>query len=66
MAPDSPLLRFDNVMLAPHAAWFSTEAMESLKRLAAMEVVRALKGERPKSLLNPETWERRSRKGVAP
>jgi D-3-phosphoglycerate dehydrogenase len=51
---DSPLLSADNVLLTPHSAWFSTEALQSLQRLACEEVVRALQGERPKSLLNPE------------
>jgi len=51
---DDPLLKFDNVLITPHSAWFSADALYSLQRLAAMEVVRALRGERPKSLLNPE------------
>jgi D-3-phosphoglycerate dehydrogenase / 2-oxoglutarate reductase len=42
------------VILAPHSAWFSQEALVSLQELAAMEVARVLKGEKPKSLLNPE------------
>ncbi|MCE5197668.1 MAG: C-terminal binding protein [Armatimonadota bacterium] len=50
---DSPLLKFDNVILAPHSAWFSEEALVSLQRFAAMEVARALRGERVKSLVNP-------------
>lgn len=51
---DSPLLSAENVLLAPHSAWFSAEALQSLQRLACEEVARALRGERPKSLLNPE------------
>lgn len=51
---NSPLLEFDNVILAPHSAWFSEEALVSLQRLAAMEVARVLRGEPVKSLVNPE------------
>jgi len=52
--PNSPLSKFDNVIITPHSAWYSEEALVNLKRLAAQEVVRILKGERPRSLLNPE------------
>jgi D-3-phosphoglycerate dehydrogenase len=51
---DHPLFGFDNVIITPHSAWLSDGALKSLQQLAAMEVVRALKGERPISLLNPE------------
>ncbi len=54
---DHPLLRFDNVILTPHSAWFSGEALDSLQRLGAMEVARVLKGQRPKHLVNPEVLE---------
>jgi D-3-phosphoglycerate dehydrogenase len=57
---DSLLCQFDNVILAPHSAWFSEDALFSLQRLAAMEVARVLRGERPKSLLNPEALNKRS------
>ena len=60
---DSPLRTFENVMITPHAAWYSVEALAALQRLAAEEVARALLGERPKSLLNPEVWERRKPQG---
>ncbi len=54
---DHPLLSFDNVILTPHSAWFSGDALDSLQRLGAMEVARALKGEQPKHLVNPEVLE---------
>lgn len=57
-ASDSPLFGFDNVIVTPHSAWFSAEALRSLQRLAAMEVARVLRGERPNSLLNPEVLNR--------
>ena len=49
-----PLLSFDNVILTPHSAWYSIDALKNLQRLAAEEVKRVLKGEEPKSLINPE------------
>jgi D-3-phosphoglycerate dehydrogenase len=58
LAVDHPLMRCDNVILAPHSAWMSTTALTDLQRLAAEEVARALRGERPKVLANPEVWER--------
>ena len=54
LAEDSPLLALDNVLLTPHSAWFSAEALQALQRLACEEVARVLRGERPKALLNPE------------
>ncbi len=49
-----PLLNFDNVILTPHSAWYSIDALKNLQRLAAEEVKRVLKGEYPKSLINSE------------
>jgi D-3-phosphoglycerate dehydrogenase len=53
---DHALKTFDNVILTPHSAWFSDRAIPQLQRLAAEEVARALRGERPRSLINPEVW----------
>lgn len=50
---DNPLLAFENVILTPHTAWFSGNSYSKLQKLAAMEVVRVLKGGVAKSLLNP-------------
>jgi len=47
--PDaSPLRRAPNVVLTPHAAWFSDRAIANLQRLAADEVSRALRNEPPR------------------
>jgi len=54
---DHPLLKFDNVLITPHSAWYSDQAIGLLRRLATQEVIRGLTGERPKSLLNPEVWD---------
>ncbi len=55
---DHPLKTFDNAILTPHSAWYSDAAIRKLQSKAVAEVVRALKGERPASLLNPEVLER--------
>lgn len=56
-----PLKDFDNVILTPHSAWFSSAAIPNLQRRAAEEMALALSGQRPTTLLNPEVWERRRR-----
>ena len=42
---DSPLRSLPNVILTPHAAFYSAESLEALQRLAAEEAARALAGE---------------------
>lgn len=54
-----PLKEFDNVILTPHSAWFSSAAIPSLQRRAAEQMALALSGRRPASLLNPEALERK-------
>ena len=44
---DSALLGRDNVILAPHTAFYSVEALEELQRKAASDVARVLNGEEP-------------------
>lgn len=48
----SPLMALDNVVLTPHAAWYSGPAYEDLKRKAAEHVVGYLGGEAPKNVVN--------------
>lgn len=49
-----PLYRFSNVVITPHSAYYSVECVEDLQRSAAGEVVRALSGQRPVSVVNRE------------
>jgi len=60
-APNDPLLALDNVILTPHAAWYSEESREHVTVHAALEVIRILRNERPKSPVNPEVGDRRAR-----
>ena len=43
--PASPLRKLENVILTPHAAFFSDESLANLQRLAAEEAVRHLAGQ---------------------
>jgi D-3-phosphoglycerate dehydrogenase len=52
--PDNPLLHLDNVVITPHAAYYSEESLLTVRRFAAEEVVRVLTGEPPLSPVNAE------------
>jgi len=45
LSPVSPLRRQEGILLTPHAAWYSTDSEAALQRLAAEEMVRAVRGE---------------------
>lgn len=55
--PDNPLFQMDNVILTPHAAWYSEDSMSELRRKAAMNILQVLKGYYPKYLVNPKIKE---------
>lgn len=57
---DDPLLALDNVILTPHVAWYSEESREQVTVQAAHEAVRILRGERPRSAVNPDVVPRQS------
>jgi D-3-phosphoglycerate dehydrogenase len=50
--PDNPLFSLDNVVITPHAAYYSEEAIATVRRFAAEEVVRVLTGRPPLSPVN--------------
>ncbi len=52
--PDSPLLQLTNLILTPHAAFYSEESLNDLQIMAAQEVARVLTGQRPVSVINPQ------------
>ncbi len=47
LAKDSPLLGRDNIILTPHTAFYSVEALEELQTKCASDVARVLSGEAP-------------------
>jgi D-3-phosphoglycerate dehydrogenase len=48
----SPLFSLDNVLITPHAAPYSEEALYTVREFAAQEVVRVLSGKAPLSSVN--------------
>ncbi len=46
LAKDSPLIGRDNVIITPHTAFYSVEALEELQTKCASDVARVLSGER--------------------
>jgi len=53
-AKDNPLIHMKNVILTPHAGFFSEESVEELRSTAALEVRRVLTGQPPDHLVNPD------------
>lgn len=56
--PDSPLHALHNLILTPHVAGLTAEAVRDLSVSAAGQILHVLKGERPAHLVNPEAWAR--------
>jgi D-3-phosphoglycerate dehydrogenase / 2-oxoglutarate reductase len=50
--PVNPLFSLDNVIITPHAAYYSEEAIRTVRDFAASEVVRVLTGGAPLSPVN--------------
>lgn len=56
MGPGSPLYEIDNLILMPHVAGLTIEAVEALSLSAARQILQALRGECPPHILNREVW----------
>ena len=54
LEPGHPLFSLDNVILTPHLAAVTQEARARAGVAAADEMLRMLRGERPRNLVNPE------------
>ena len=50
--PTNPLFSLENVIITPHAAYYSEEAIQTVRNFAAQEVVRVLTGKPPISPVN--------------
>lgn len=50
--PVNPLFSLDNVIITPHAAYYSEEAIRTVRDFAAREVARVLTGKPPLSPVN--------------
>lgn len=54
---DDPLLTLDNCLIAPHIASASFNTRNDMSELAANNILAALSGDRPPTILNPEVLE---------
>jgi D-3-phosphoglycerate dehydrogenase / 2-oxoglutarate reductase len=55
-APNNPLFSLDNVVLTPHLASFTEEGRQRMGMMVAEDVLRVLRGEKPKYPANPEVF----------
>ncbi|MCB0084012.1 MAG: D-glycerate dehydrogenase, partial [Caldilineaceae bacterium] len=52
--PANPLLHLDNVIVTPHAAFYSTAAIAELAEKAARHIAQSLQGQVPDNMVNPQ------------
>jgi D-3-phosphoglycerate dehydrogenase len=57
----SPLLGRENVIITPHASFYSEESLLELQRKAAQEVADVLTGKAPKNPVNPDALQKSSK-----
>jgi glyoxylate reductase len=55
------LFELENVVLIPHLGSATVETRTAMALMAADNLIAALEGRRPPSLVNPDTWDRRRR-----
>ncbi|MET8866100.1 NAD(P)-dependent oxidoreductase [Nonomuraea sp. NPDC004580] len=53
--PSNPLFALPNVIVTPHAAYYSEQAVMTVRRIAAEEAVRVLTGQSPRHPVNDVT-----------
>ncbi len=53
---NSPLLELDNILLTPHTAAFTREAMDNMSDQIAAQIVEFTQGNPPQHLVNPEVF----------
>jgi len=51
---DNPLFKLDNIIVTPHIAFFTKEAVHRMDMMIAQDVVNVLQGKKPKNIANPE------------
>lgn len=56
-SPDNPLLKMENVILAPHSICWTEECFQAMGDLATRSILSVMRGETPFGLLNPEVLE---------
>jgi D-3-phosphoglycerate dehydrogenase len=58
-ATDNPLFTMENVVLSPHVAGVTEDALRSMAMSVAEVIDNVFAGRRPPTLLNADLWERR-------
>jgi len=58
-ALDNPLFQLDQVVLTPHVGSFTDEGRRRMGLTVVEDVLRVLRGERPRYMANPEVWAHR-------
>jgi len=66
IGPDHPLLRFPNVLVVPHVAAYTHEALRRMGEKVIADVERVLRGEIPEEVVNPEVLPRARVRGRGP
>jgi D-3-phosphoglycerate dehydrogenase len=51
-----PLFQDERVIVTPHAAFVSRQAVEQMRRQAAEQAAAVLAGQRPQNVLNPQIY----------
>ena len=51
---DNPLFKLDNIIVTPHIAFFTKEAVRRMDMMIAQDIVNVLQGKKPKNIANPE------------
>lgn len=59
LTADSPLAGLPNVVLTPHVAGSSQEALHATASQCAEQIIAVLNGQRPAHMVRPEVWDRR-------
>ena len=57
IAPNSPLLGLDNVVLTPHVGGATRETVARHSEMIVDDIARFLRGERPENLVGPAVWD---------
>ena len=58
LPPDSPLVKMENVVLTPHIGSASYRTRAKMSEIAALNVVKALRGEKPIYVFNEEIYKK--------
>jgi len=58
---DSPLMELENVVVTPHTAAFTHDAMNAMSDGVVDQLIDYLKGSKPAHVVNPDVWEKHAK-----